>query len=319
MSPSPKISSGVKLENATLAGGCFWCVEADYAKLRGVKKAVSGYSGGKEKNPTYEQVAHGATGHREAVRIAFDPREVSYAEVLDYFWQHINPTDAGGQFADRGKQYRSAIFYENEEQKKIAEKSKAALANSGRFDLPITTEILPFEEFWPAEEYHQNYATKNPTHYNLYRVGSGREKFIEENLRKKLTPEQFAVTQQCSTEPPFQNEFWDNKKPGIYVDVVSGEPLFSSLDKFDSGTGWPSFTKPLYERNIVAQEDTSLGTQRTEVKSKIAGSHLGHLFDDGPREQGGQRFCINSAALKFIPKADLEKEGYCEYVKLFEN
>ncbi len=329
------------LEIATFAGGCFWCTESDFEKVGGVREAVSGYTGGHVENPSYEQVSSGATGHVEAIQVTYDPTLVSYKELLDVFWRHVDPTDSAGQFADRGPQYRPVIFYHNEEQRRVAEESKAELARSGRFDKQITTEIVPASTFYPAEDYHQDYYKKKPLRYKFYRHGSGRDQFLkkvwgeatkttapravgekyskpsDEVIRQRLRPLQYRVTQKEGTEPAFNNEYWDNTRRGIYVDVVSGEPLFSSKDKYKSGTGWPSFTKPLEAENIVEREDRSLLMVRTEVRSKQGDSHLGHVFPDGPAPSG-LRFCIISAALRFIPREDLEREGYGMYERLFE-
>jgi len=316
------------LEKATFAGGCFWCMVTPFEELPGIHSIVSGYTGGHTDSPTYEEVCSETTGHAEAVQITFDPALFPYKKLLELFWQQIDPTDEGGQFHDRGSSYRTAVFYHNEEQHQLALQSKQELEQSGRFDKPIATEIVPAGTFYPAEEHHQNYHQKNPAHYKRYRSASGRDAFIvnhwgvsdEERtaLQGKLTPIQYRVTQQNGTEPPFSNEYWNHEAEGIYVDIVSGEPLFSSLDKFDAGCGWPSFSKPLRSNHVENKLDTSHGMVRVEVRSKLADSHLGHVFDDGPTSTG-LRYCINSAALRFIPKEKLEQEGYGEFASIFSH
>lgn len=335
---APRAASGEAL--ATFAGGCFWCVEKPFETVPGVTAVISGYTGGPEVDPTYGQVSSGETGHTEAVQIHYDPSQVSYEDLLQIFWRQMDPTDAGGQFVDRGSQYRSGIFVHNESQRAAAEASRAALAASGRYDRPIITEITEASAFYPAEDYHQDYYKKSPTNYHRYRAGSGRDQFLDrvwgeervyevktpvarwtkpadEVLRKKLTDLQYSVTQEDDTERPFNNEYWDNHRVGIYVDVVSGEPLFSSKDKFKSGTGWPSFTRPLVPENIRLGRDFKIGYPRDEVRSALANSHLGHVFDDGPAPTG-KRYCMNSAAMRFIPVGQLAAEGYAEFVPAFE-
>lgn len=338
---------GSPYETITLAGGCFWCTEAYFEEEQGIVSAVSGYAGGSEETASYLLVAQGTTKHREAVQVLYDPAVISTEEVLDIYWAHIDPTNTEGQFADIGFQYTTAIFYHTKEQEEIAFDSKRRLSQSGLFTAPIATEVLPFGSFFEAEEYHQDYYKKAKSHYEQYKKASGRAGFVEETwakdaaiqfleseqsamekeaysyteeeiaeLLKNLDPLAYHVVAENGTESPFNNAYWDNKADGIYVDIVTGKPLFSSTHKYDSGTGWPSFWRTIDDDSVTMHEDNSLSTTRTEIRTEAG--HVGHVFDDGPQEEGGRRFCTNSASLRFVPRADMEREGYGGYLYLFE-
>ncbi len=348
-SPKENATVSTSYETITLAGGCFWCTEAYFQEEKGIIDAVSGYAGGDEATASYLMVAKGTTKHREAVQITYDPKIISTEKVLDIYWSHIDPTNTEGQFADKGFQYTTAIFYHTDAQKEVALDSKKRLASSNLFDKPIATEVLLFENFFKAEEYHQDYYKKASDHYERYKKGSGRAGFVEETWAKdaairfleseqsastskkdsynytdeeiaeklkNLDPLAYHVVAEGGTESPFNNAYWDNKADGIYVDKVTGKPLFSSTHKYDSGTGWPSFWRTIDDDSVTMHADNSLSTTRTEIRSDAG--HVGHVFEDGPKEVGGRRFCTNSASLRFVSKEDMTREGYEKYLYLFK-
>ncbi|HWR61162.1 MAG TPA: peptide-methionine (R)-S-oxide reductase MsrB [Clostridia bacterium] len=305
-----------------LAGGCFWGVEEYFSRIDGVVETSVGYANGRTENPSYYDIPN--TGHAETVQVAYDPDKISLDGLLEYFFGIIDPTSRNRQGYDVGTQYRTGIYYSDEGDKVTIERAVAREQN--KYKAPIVTEVRKLEHYYPAEEYHQDYLKKNPGGYchidfsglkakarpkvdpALYDRPAGEE------IKKSLTDTQYSVTQENSTERPFSNEYWDNHKAGIYVDIVTGEPLFLSSDKYDSGCGWPSFTRPIDKAVLLEKEDRSHFMVRTEVRSRVGNSHLGHVFEDGPEEEGGLRYCINSASLRFIPVEKMEEEGYEAFI-----
>lgn len=360
--PDKSVIENPNYQRIIFAGGCFWCTESEFNHKEGVISAVSGYTESEKQNPTYNQVSSGEIKAREAVEVLYDPKIITIDSLFETYFRHIDPTDGEGQFADRGYHYSPAIYYTNETQQTKALELITKIDVLKKFKKPVRVQVLAFQNFYPAEEYHQDYKDKNPVRYSVYREGSGRNIFVREywsdespfvkelfgvkntppqvmsektskvtplvnswenfsqamkaEALKQLTPLQYKVTQEDATEKPFTNDIYTENDKGIYVDVVSGEPLFLSIDKYDSGTGWPSFVKPLNVQAVTLHEDDGLFSNRTEVRSKIADSHLGHVFDDGPSDRGGKRYCMNGAALKFVPINQMEQQGYGEYKKL---
>lgn len=325
--PNPGLSyEGRELKEIWLAGGCFWGVEAYMARIYGVADVTVGYANGKTENPSYSDVSYKNTGHAETVHVRYDPQRVNLKTLLEYYFKIIDPTVKNRQGNDVGSQYRTGIYFKDENDLVIIKEVMAEVQK--KYSKPVVTEVQPLTGYFLAEEYHQDYLEKNPNGYchvdfstleeqSTVKVDPGLySKPNDATLRKTLTKEQYAVTQLNDTERAYTNDYWDNYEPGLYVDVVTGEPLFSSGDKYDSGCGWPSFTKPIDPEVVKYREDKSHGLLRTEVRSRVGDSHLGHVFNDGPPDKGGLRFCINSASIRFIPLDELEKEGYTQFIML---
>lgn len=337
-----------------VAGGCFWCVESDLEKVPGVIKVISGYAGGTTENPTYQDYGEG--GHREVVEVTYNTDKVSFEDILIVTMKTTDPTDDDGTFGDRGDKYSSAFFYDNSDQKLIIDTLITEVNAKGPYDKPLAVDVETRPQFWPAEDYHQDYykGTLSQVKYKYYRNASGRDAFITKywesdtstklpwrtkpnatlntnnkpamwtiykkpdsaELKNTLDAVTFKVTQEEGTERAGTSPLDKIYEPGIYVDILSGEPLYSSKDKFDSGTGWPSFVKPIGETAVTEHEDNTFFSKRTEVRSAISDNHLGHVFTDGPKDRGGLRYCMNGVALRFVPKAAMEAAGYGDYIPL---
>ena len=300
-----------------VAGGCFWGTEHYLKQIHGVTATEVGYANGIIKNPTYEEVCTDRTEFAEAVRITYDPKVISLKFLLELYFKSIDPTSVNQQGNDRGTQYRTGVYYTDPADLPVIKQvfAEEEKATKGR----LAVEMEPLKNFYKAEDYHQDYLQKHPNGYCHIDVNQASYPVIDasrypkpsdEEIKKKLSPEEYAVTQENDTERAFSNRYWDKFEAGIYVDVVTGEPLFSSKDKFDSGCGWPSFSRPISPDVATYKEDKSFNMTRTEVRSRVGNSHLGHVFTDGPKEKGGLRYCINSLSIKFIPKAEMVEKGY---------
>lgn len=309
-------------KNIYLAGGCFWGLEAYMKKIDGIISTKVGYANGNTENPTYHDVCHDNTGHAETVEIGYDESVIDLRKILKYYFRVIDPTALNRQGNDVGNQYRTGIYYENEEDKEIIKEELLILQEN--YEKKIVVEVEPLNKFYEAEEYHQDYLTKNPSGYCHIDISLAEEPIIDDKkyqkpskieLEKNLTKEEYEITQLSHTERPFSSKYWDSMKKGIYVDIATGEPLFSSKDKFVSQCGWPSFSKPIASEVVLYEEDNTLGMKRIEVKSRVGDSHLGHVFEDGPIEAGGLRYCINGRATRFIALEKMEEEGYGDLIK----
>ena len=343
------------IQTMMVAGGCFWCVEADLEKTLGVLEVVSGYAGGTTDNPTYQN--YGSGGHREVVEVTYDANQLTFEDILIVTLKTTDPTDDDGTFGDRGDKYSSAFYYETSAQKNIIENLIAEVDQNGPFADPLAIDVEQRPQFWVAEDFHQDYykgSLLQQAKYNGYRTASGRSAFIKkywgddkspnlewrneqtsnnttmndntypwsnyskpdkDTLQATMDATAFRVTQEDGTERAGTSPLDKVNDRGIFVDILSGEPLFSSRDKFDSGTGWPSFVAPITSDAVTAHEDRKLFSVRTETRSAIADNHLGHVFNDGPADRGGLRYCMNGAALRFVPEADMVAEGYSDFIQ----
>ncbi|MCL2123747.1 MAG: peptide-methionine (R)-S-oxide reductase MsrB [Desulfovibrionaceae bacterium] len=314
-----------KLRDIYFAGGCFWGVAEYFSRIPGVHGVTVGYANGAKKDPGYQDVCSGKTGHAETVHIRYDTQSVSLKTLAEQFFKIINPVSVNRQGNDVGSQYRTGMYYMNDEDNMVLAQVMAGVQT--QYSKPLAVELMPLNNYYLAEEYHQDYLKKNPGGYCHISFDSLKDirpssnclvdpdkyaKPSDAELKMMLTPEEYNITQEAGTEKAFSGKFWDHKEPGIYVDLVTGEPLFSSADKFDSGSGWPSFTKPIEQAVLTEHEDNSYGIKRTEVRSRVGNSHLGHVFRDGPKDKGGLRYCINSAAIRFIPSQDMDERQYGE-------
>lgn len=334
-----EISEKMDKKEIYFAGGCFWGTEHFFSLVPGVKSTEAGYANSKVPSPSYQEVCSGRTGAAETVKVVYDPDSVSLPFLIDLYFETIDPTILNRQGNDVGTQYRTGIYYNDAAARAVIE--EAIERERTRYARPIVVQVKQLENFYAAEDYHQQYLVKNPGGYchinpgmmriaaeakdpylhkteNVSRKKDKYRKPTDEELRHKLTAEQYAVTQQNATERPYTNEYDHEFRPGVYVDITTGEPLFVSSDKFDSGCGWPAFSRPISPDVLTEHADYSHGMNRVEVRSAIGDAHLGHVFTDGPRSKGGLRYCINSASLRFIPKAEMEAEGYGDYLPLVE-